>query len=127
MTDGHRIPQDGGDVIRSLQRRVAALERRRGISNMEQYIGFGIAPHARRIGDWNDVTIHNNGWYFSAVNALNSPDTTKMWLGQVIVTHDGHGLMQVWEHGGAGAPPQYIRQFHTHDLSPPVFTAWTLV
>jgi hypothetical protein len=128
VTDGHRIPQDAGDLVRNLQRRIGALERRGGVSNIKQYLGFGIAPHARRIMNWNDVNIFNNGWYFSDPDALNSPDGTKMWVGQVIATHSGPGIQMVWEHGGVGAPANYIRQFHSHtSTDPPSYTAWTLV
>lgn len=59
MTDGHRIPQDGADMIRSITRRTAALERR-GSGGSRRISGFTpwvpetnwAIPTAERIGHY---------------------------------------------------------------------------
>lgn len=127
MTNGHRIPQDAGDTIRDLQRRLIAQERRPGVPNIKQYIGNGIAPQARHIIDWNDVNIFQNGWYYSEELSINGPDQESAWIGQVIVAKGGHGIMQVWQHsaGTTGAPVSYVRSFHYHGPpEPPEFSTW---
>lgn len=128
MTSGHRIPQDGRDVISDHSRRIIALERRRGVSNIEAYVGNGIAPYARLITDWNDVSLLQNGWYMSDILTVNSPDETKQFLGHVVVARSGHGIMEVWEHSdGLGTPSKFTRQFHYHNPPTlPEFSPWVM-
>jgi hypothetical protein len=130
MTNGHRIPQDAGDTVRDLQRRLIAQERRPGVPNVRQYIGNGIGPQARHIIDWNDVNIFQNGWYYSDELSINGPDQESAWIGQVIVAKGGHGIMEVWQHSGSltAEPMRFTRSFHYHQPPElPEFSAWAQV
>lgn len=125
MTDGHRIVTNASDWMRSMERRITGLERRRGVSNIEQHLGNGISPYARLLIDWNDPTALQNGWYYTDTPALNSPDPLYGWIGEVITTPMGHGIMRIFPHSSTlTLPTPFWRQFHNHPTEPTELTAY---
>lgn len=123
--DGHRFVGSGEDWMRSQERRMIRQERRPAPPNVMDYFGPGITQNARQIADWNDVETLRNGWYFTEMLGINSPDPLKMWMGQTIVTPGGAGTQSVWSHTGSGAPVNFVRQFdYPANQSVPNFTAW---
>lgn len=123
MTDNHRIITDGNDWMRDKERRMKALERRRGVPSIEERLGHGIAPKARHVVDWNDPSLLANGWYYSDILTVNTPDPMRPWVGQVVITYTGQGIMQAWS-SDAAAVDEYTRQFTYDGVNLPTFTPW---
>lgn len=125
----HRIPQDGGDWMRDIERRLRHAERRPAVAAASDILGPSIGPAAKQIIDWQASESLFNGWVWSDLGSLNSPDGSKVWIGMVISTNVGHGLQQAWSHppGTTTAPLRYIRTFHRHLGESTVFSAWTVV
>lgn len=127
MTDGHRIITNAEDWMRSMERRLSALERRGPGGTLVDRLGHSVRSQARQIVDWNDESTFENGWYFTDIGALNTPNPTLAWIGQTLCARGESGIQQVWSYATGATPTCYVRQFHLND--PPVaptFTAWAL-
>jgi len=119
------VSQDLSQYVGDNERRVAALERRTRIPKASQILGPGIAPWAVRLFDWNDDTTLYNGIFYSELGALNSPNSTKRWIGTSYATAEGSGVQEVVEFGdGVTAPEEWRRLFAASPGSTRVFGAW---
>jgi hypothetical protein len=123
-----RIAEDMDDYLRQQEKRLAYTERIPVIRSAGALLGPGIAPFAVFVNDWNEDVTSFNGIFYSEPGAINSPDGTKYWMGQVMATDEGFGMMNVWEFRDGGLPPaNYIRTFGTTGSALRTFSAWTVV
>lgn len=99
-------------------------ERRPSPASFIDHFGPGIMQRARTIVDWNDPANLRNGWYFSDVLSLNTPNPFLPWFGMVILASDGRGIQKVWSHAVNTAPIEWAREFH-YEGAIPVFGEWT--
>jgi hypothetical protein len=118
------------DWLNDANRRMAAQDRRRGVSTAADLLGPGIAPQATLVADWNDEVFAFNGFYYSQPGALHSPDNTKAWIGYSVTDADGSGIQQVWTYVtaatdlGSWTPAKRARAFVTPDGTTRVFSTW---
>lgn len=126
MVSNHRIVTDGSDWMRDVERRVNRQERRPAPVDVKAVFGTAINQRARQIADWNDPEALRNGWYYTESFGIHSPDPDYMWMGECIVTYEGHGTQVLWSHG-APVLYQFARTFHWHENEAPDFAAWQQV
>lgn len=89
-------------ALRDHSKRVTHLERRRQITSADELLGPGFGPAALQVMDWNSEEASFNGYFFSEVGAINSPNTMKAWIGFTITTGgddtNERGLQRVWSY-----------------------------
>jgi len=118
------IDVDANDWMRGVEKRVLHEERRPQVRSASDLLGPGFAPYATPINDWNTDTAAFNGYFWTPVGALNSPDGARQWIGTTVAYSDGSGVQEVSEKGFAGSPPdRYIRTFRTQG-GIRVYSAW---
>lgn len=126
MTDGHRIITNANDWMRSVERRLASIERRPAVQSREQILGETIAPISMQVIDWNARENLLNGWYWSEPPAANAPTLVLPLLGMAIVrmVPDGTraGIQVLWSE--QATPVQYRRTFLLVPDTAPSFGAW---
>lgn len=128
---GWAPPSNYVEASRDTQRQLDVLYRRNRSPRARDLMGPGLAPRAVQLLDWNVDDTSFNGFFFSDVGALNSPDPAAAWIGEVFATPDGAGVMHLWEmatstYDGA-APREYQRAFRTAAGATRGFTAWELL
>lgn len=102
-SDGWLEPTTFEAKFRQFQKRLDRIER--GGTFGGGSIDFsGLAGRAIRLDDWNSPDATINGFYYSDVDAQNTPlsDTedpppSVQWIGYTISIDDNNGLQQVWE------------------------------
>jgi hypothetical protein len=111
----NRIPIDGRDWMRDVEKRVLHEERRPTIRTASDLMGPGLGPYAVEVMDWNGPETAFNGFYYSEPGAINSPDSTKYWMGFTEGNTSGYGLQRLYQatpDGTIAVPPaSYIRSF----------------
>lgn len=89
-------PQNFKDLVARTEKRLAVLERRPVPTSAADLLGPTAGKTAVLISDWNADVASLNGYVWSAVGALHSPDPTLTWTGQVIAHDDHSGIQQAW-------------------------------
>lgn len=119
------IPQGARDYFRALERRIMRLERRGTPQTVQSVLGPGLTAQAVRIMDWSSRDATFNGFYYSGVGSINSPDSELTWTGQVIAKDDGTGVQQVWNTDGP-TTLSWMRTYMPDSLDPSMilFTEW---
>jgi hypothetical protein len=105
------IDINANDWMRSMEKRVLHNDRRPSIRAASDLLGPGFAPYAVQTNDWNSEAACRQGYWWSTVGVINSPDNGKEWLGTVIVTPDGFGIQEVSEQSWYPPPATYVRTF----------------
>lgn len=113
-----RTPLTGEDWMREVEKRILHEERRPMVRTASDLLGPGIAPFSILINDWNDSQTSFNGYFHSEPNALNTPDSSKYWMGTSQATEEGFGIQRVTEYFGPSVEakwpqPVYVRRFYT--------------
>lgn len=123
------MPTGPGDVLRQVEKRLAALERPRPPASAASIMGPGLAPQAVQLGDWNDDKTLFNGVFFTVADqSTNSPDDSRSWIGTSLATNTGAGVQRVTEFGDAvSTPEEWVRTFFTPTGGTRVFEAWVMV
>lgn len=116
--------QDMDSWMRSIERRVMAVERRGNITNAAQIMGPGLAPYAVQIKDWSGSETTFNGMFYTAPGAFNSPDPDAWWIGLVLSQPGGFGVQVVWDYRGATLPPPTKTRRWSSVGNTRVFTSW---
>jgi len=124
--NGWSTPNTGLDAVGDLSRQVDQVMRRQRPPRASQILGPGIAPNAVRVVDWNGDETLFNGFYYSDVDAVNSPDGTKRWMGTNEVTTAYDGIQTVAEMGVA-VPVEWRRTFTADAAGVRTFTAWVQI
>lgn len=107
------------------ERRLIAQERQPRIYHAYDLLGPGFGATATELLDWNQEEATFNGFFWSQIDALNSPDTSHEWLGIAVVEDDNQRGIQVAWMADAGDPPAvYLRRFENFDAPSPLFTPW---
>lgn len=130
-------PTDYQGWMRAAERRMTSQERRPHPSVASDLLGPGIGPTAVEISDWNSDVIGFNGFFFSQPGAINSPDTTKHWLGFSLADTNGIGYQRIMVYrdpvseGTSNPFPAwpgviYTRSFYAADGSARAYSAWKL-
>jgi hypothetical protein len=117
------IDIDASDWMRSLEKRVLHEERRPSVRSAADLLGPGFAPYAVLTADWNSEEAARQGFWWSEVGALNSPDSAKSWIGCVTVNVDGSGNQEVMENGPGSPPLRRVRTFRMQG-GIRVYSAW---
>lgn len=99
-----RIIDNAGDWMRQHEKRAMHEARRPKVTHAADLMGPGLAPYAVEVKDWNAEETEFNGFFFSAPNALHSPDATMWWMGTSIAQVEGFGLQQVWDYRATTVP-----------------------
>lgn len=118
-------PRDMGDWMRSMEKRMLAVERQSSVTTAADILGPGIAPQAVEIPDWSGDETEFNGLYASRPGALHSPDSAKWWIGTSLAFPDGSGLQHVWDYR-SDPPVAKVRIFSIVGDNR-VFGAWSTV
>lgn len=120
-----RIVTSGEDWMRDVEKSLRRQERRPAPPSFADQLGPGITQRARAIVDWNDPANLRNGWFFSDVLSLNTPDPMVAWSGMTVISSDNRGVQHLWSHEERSR--QYVRTF-SFGVSPvPVFTDYRVV
>lgn len=127
--DNWRTPVNFEDSMRSMQKRIGALQRRPAVSTAQSLLGPGFAPHAVEIVDWNSDEAAYNGFFYSSTEALNSPDETYGWIGQTIATQK-YGIQVIRSiHDASGVVDTTLTKqrgfFAPGGSTPRLYQAWT--
>jgi hypothetical protein len=117
-----RIITNGDDWMRDVEKRVGRQERRPAPASFADQLGPGITQRARAIVDWNDPGTLRNGWYFSDVLSLNTPDPMVAWTGMVTITSDNRGIQRLTSH--EVGPRTFVRTFAFGTSAIPTFTPY---
>lgn len=90
------------------------------------FLGPGFGPHAILTADWNNEECQFNGMFYCVPGALNSPDPSMAWIGQVIADPSPSGVQIVQTYKSPDWPPlRRMRKFESSvDGTVPVFTGW---
>jgi hypothetical protein len=107
------IDIDANDYLRSMEKRMLHEERRPQVRSAADLLGPGFSPYSVETNDWNAEATARQGFWWSAPNALNSPDNTKTWMGWVTSNSDGSGIQDVQEQSTTSPPLHYVRTFQT--------------
>lgn len=125
MNGTGRPAVDFADWMRSMERRLIALERRPAVHAAAQLLGPGIGPQATLTSDWNDEATLFNGMFYSAPGAQHSPDDARGWIGWSLVDADGSGYQRVASYGADPSPGEaYTRGFTSLVGASRTFSAW---
>lgn len=129
--NGWAPPSDFTEMFRDQGREITQLQRRNRTPRARDILGPGIAARAVQLLDWNAEETTFNGIFYSLAGAQNSPDPAAAWIGQVLATPDGSGVMHVVEmatssYDGAEAR-EYRRGWRTLANATRQFTAWEQV
>lgn len=90
-------PTNMKDQLRTMTKRLDSLELREGaVSTILSITGPAQNARAILISDWNDETTSNNGYFWSHIGSLHSPDPLLPWTGSVIGRSDNSGMQEVW-------------------------------
>src|SRR4029079_993167 len=118
---------DFNDWMRDVERRMTSQERRP--QHVHGLQGPGIGPRATKITDWNDDKVVFNGYFYSDVGSLHSPDPLKAWIGYAVANLDGWGLQQVTSINLSTDVPgtSFQRGFVTPTGSTRVYSTWTAI
>lgn len=116
------FPQWMRDVVRDI-----AELKRRSKPTAAAVLGPGLGPWATLLNDWNDEVTLYNGIFYCDVNSQNSPDEDVRWIGTVMATPDGDGVMEVAALDSVGLPARHMRSFTTDAAGGRSFTAWAVV
>lgn len=113
MADNHNIITNAQDWMKDQQRRVSHQESRPQIRSAADLLGPGIAATAIQLVDWSSDETAFNGFFWSGPGAINGPDPTRSYIGTVVVTADGAGIMTVRQFKAAELQPlpQWVREF----------------
>jgi hypothetical protein len=116
---------DYASWMRSMERRLAALERRPALHTAAQLLGPGIAPVATLTADWSDEATLFNGMFYSLPGAQHSPDSDRGWIGWSLVDADGSGYQRVASYGSDPSPGEaFTRGFTSAVGASRTFSAW---
>lgn len=121
--NGWPTPATGVDAVADMSRQVDQLTRRARPPRASQILGPGIAPQAVRIPDWNGDETTFNGFYYSDVGALNTPDDARRWMGVSETTTALDGVQTVVELG-VDDPEEWRRTFAGDAAGVRTFGPW---
>lgn len=109
----HNIITDARGWMKDQQRRLNHQEARPQIRSASDLLGPGIAATAIQLTDWSSDETAFNGFFWSGPGALNGPNSAHYYIGSVLATADGYGIMTVREFRGATVQPlpQWVREF----------------
>jgi len=107
-TENWRPVVNATDYLGGQKKRVEIEQRRPTIRKAADLVGPGIGPEAVRITDYNNLLATFNGYYSSAAGALNAPNATEAFVGQVISDAE-FGGRQVFT--GLTSGTEYVRTF----------------
>lgn len=125
-----RIAQDGPDWMREIEKRILHEERRPSVRTASDILGPGISPFSVFIQDWNAPETAFNGFFHTEPGSINSPDSTKYWMGTSQATKEGYGVQRVTQY--RGEPPEtlptyaWVRLFYTVAGAQRQFTTWKM-
>lgn len=126
MARNWNIPITDLDHRRQNEKRLQHQESRPMIRSAADILGPSIGPYAIETMNWSSDESAFNGLLYSQPGALNGPDDTKFWIGQVIASSDGFGIQMVREWRGAAQPTdKYVREFSGGGVVR-TYTAWVL-
>lgn len=86
------------DWMRREEKRMLDRERRPMPRRASDLLGPGIASHAVQLVDWSSAETAFNGFFYSVPGALNSPDSTRYWMGLTMATDEAYGQQVAWEY-----------------------------
>lgn len=115
-----RIPIDASIYLGNQKKRVEIEQRRPTIRKASDLVGPGIGAEAVRLDDYNDLLATFNGYYSSAPGALNAPNATEAFVGQIISDAE-YGGRQVFT--GLTSGNEYTRTF-TRSPTDPESLGW---
>ena len=110
--------ETAADWMRQVEKRILHEERRPGIRSAADLMGPGVGPYSVWINDWNTSETSFNGFFHSDPGALNTPDSSRYWMGTSQATKEGFGLQRVSEYLGGRTDAlwprlTYLRKFWT--------------
>lgn len=112
MSQDRVTPQNTSDLLVRTEKRLTALERRRGsVGDTLSIIGPTQNSKAVRIQDWNTSIAANNGYVWSQPGALHAPDGIRTWTGSVVCRSDNSGMQEVWNTDDINDVRYYMRTF----------------
>lgn len=84
MTQNWRTEVDAGDYFGHQRKQLQIADRRPVIRRASDLVGPGIATHAVRITDFNDILATFNGFYSAAGDSVNKPPAAGAYVGWVV-------------------------------------------
>lgn len=79
-----RTEVNAGDYFGNQRKKLQFADRRPVIRRPSDLVGPGIADTAVRLDDYNDLLATYNGFFSSAISALNAPNSTDAFVGTVV-------------------------------------------
>lgn len=110
-----RIETDGMDYFRSQKKTLEVADRRPVIRKAGDLVGPGIGANTTRLTDYNDLLATFNGYFSSAIGALNAPTADEAFVGEIISDAELGG-MQVFT--GLSTGIEYRRTFSRSPIDP---------
>lgn len=113
------------DWMRHQERLHAQEARRRIPQDATDLLGPGFGPTATEVDDWNQDETAFNGFFWSRVGALHSPDGEHEWVGICVAEDDGEvGVQTVWSVRDGDPPREYVRRWSTAGDLSRTYTLW---
>lgn len=111
--------------MRDQEKRTIRQERRPQIYSATDILGEGFGPTATQLLDWNDDVAILNGYFWSPVGSINSPDADSEWAGIVIAEDESvFGVQIIWSVRESDPPREYRRRFSSPSGSTRTYTPW---
>lgn len=131
MAHGWRIAENFEDWMRTIEKKVVALERRPVVQNSGDIMGPTLGPYVQAVQDCNAAVTAINGYFYVPIGTPNSPDQDLGWMVQTIAQADGYGIQIAnREHdstGGLITGQPATRRFWAPGASVPrIFSSWDL-
>lgn len=123
-----RAITDFEDWMTNVQRRATQQERRVVPTSASDLLGPGFGPTGTQILDWNEEEPSFNGFFWSPVGAINSPNSELEWAGVTIAKDERiGGIQKVWSVSAGDPPQEYTRRFvDPGGASTRSYTPWRL-
>lgn len=83
MSENTRIGTNAEDYFLDRQKKLDFADRRPVLRRPSDLVGPGIAPQAVRVTDWSDLLATFNGFFSSAPNAKDAPNSAHSFVGYV--------------------------------------------
>lgn len=122
MSNNWRTQVNAVDYLGQQKKATAIEQRRPTIRKSSDLVGPGIGAAAVRLDDYNNLLATFNGYYSSEAGALNAPNTTEAFVGQVVSDAELGGR-QIFT--GLTSGTEYSRVF-TRSPTDPESIGWGL-